>query len=218
MTPVLPAMAAGPLAVAAGLLLFRSVSATFILFHGAVCLGIPLMGILTGRASPGDYGLRRDPGGVKRSLIAGSAAFLAVLLFFALLRDRIWNMEEITAVLGEWGAGSMNPIVFGAMMVLGNAFLEELFWRGYALSRLVRVTSRRRAVLISAAFYSSYHGLTTGMLFSIPFAIISVAAVFATGVYWGRKSLETGSLLFPVVTHLCVDLAIIAAYFIFLSG
>jgi len=211
-------MAAGPLAVASGLLLFRSVLATFILFHGVVCLGIPLMLLIKGRACPGDYGFKRDPRGPWKALLTGAALFLAVFLFFALLKDRIWNMEEITTVLEGWGAGSMNPIAFALMMVVGNAFLEELFWRGYALARLVRVTSRRRAVLISAAFYSSYHGLTTGILFSIPFAILSVAAIFAAGACWGGIRLETGSLFFPVVTHLFVDLAIIAAYFIFISG
>ncbi|HRW78727.1 MAG TPA: hypothetical protein P5207_08680, partial [Candidatus Sabulitectum sp.] len=122
---VLAAMAAGPLAVASGLLLFRSVLATFILFHGVVCLGIPLMLLIKGRACPGDYGFKRDPRGPWKALLTGAALFLAVFLFFALLKDRIWNMEEITTVLEGWGAGSMNPIAFALMMVVGNAFLEE---------------------------------------------------------------------------------------------
>jgi len=214
-------MILGPAAVAAGLLLFKSAALTFVLFHGGVCLLVPVADMLLNRISPGSFlrscGLRKTPGKLFPSLLWGSLAFALVYLFFAVFHEAIWDSAGISGVINSWGINRMNPVLFVSMMVLGNAFLEEFFWRGYIVYKLSNRVGSRSVILISAAFYTSYHTITTGVLFSLSYAAVSTVSVFAAGVLWGSVRLRTGSLLFPFVTHLFVDLAVMAAYLKYLA-
>ncbi|OPX29262.1 MAG: hypothetical protein B1H09_06550, partial [Gemmatimonadaceae bacterium 4484_173] len=75
----------------------------------------------------------------------------------------------------------------------------------------------KTVILLSSAFYTSYHVITTGILFPPGYAAVSTVLVFGAGVLWGTVRVKTGSILFPLVTHLFIDLAIMAAYLKFLS-
>lgn len=218
---VLPVMLAGPAAVAVGLLVLESAPVTFILFHGMVCLLIPLTAMIrsgkpvsvflreTGLVFP-----RRE---VILSLWWGAAAFAVTFSLFSLLHHRIWTTSGITAVLSRWNVGSLDPLSFALVMVVGNAFLEELFWRGYCVKLLGKRLSRKGIILLTSAFYASYHGITTGILFSFPFALASFSLVFLAGAVWCSVRLRTDSLAIPIVTHLFLDAAIIAVYFTHLT-
>lgn len=220
LTGTLAVMALAPVSVSAGLLLLRSISATFLLFHGGVCLLVPLLHMAVQREKPRAFlrslGLVRTPGGAISALLWGLASFALVFGFFALLRGRIWDAPEVSRTLSMWGVHRIHPLLFVFIMVVGNGFLEEFFWRGYALRRLMPLVSPRSALVISSLFYASYHGLTTGILFSLPYAAVSVVSIFFAGMVWGRIRIRTGSLLLPVVTHVFIDLAIMAVYLLYL--
>ena len=221
MTSVIALMTIAPAAVAAGLLLLKSAGLTFALFHGGVCLLVPLSDMFIHRRPHGQFlrscGFIINPRERLSSVLWGLAAFALVFLFFMLFHHSIWDSAHISRVISLWGVHLINPFSFVAMMVLGNAFLEEFFWRGYIIGKLSKLASNRAVILLSAAFYASYHTITTGVLFSLPYALISSVSVFAAGIIWGSIRLRTGSLLFPVVTHLFVDLAVMAAYLTYLA-
>ena len=221
MAGIIALMFLAPAAVAAGLILFKSVTLTFVLFHGVVCLLVPLIDMALHRISLSQFlrncGLRSDRGRLLSSLLWGLSAFAVVYLFFALFHRAIWDSTGISGVISSWGIQRMNPVIFFSMMVLGNAFLEEFFWRGYVVYKLSSRVRRRTVILLSAAFYASYHTITTGVLFSLSYAVVSTVSIFAAGVLWGTVRMKTGSLLFPVVTHLFVDLAVMAAYLSYLA-
>ncbi len=182
---------------------------------------VPLLHMAVHREKPRDYlrslGLVPATGGVLPALLWGMASFAVVFGFFALLRGRIWEAGEVSQTLSMWRVLRIHPILFVSMMVIGNGFLEEFFWRGYALRRLMAQVPPRSALVISSLFYASYHGITTGILFSLPYAAVSVVSIFFAGMVWGRIRIRTGSLLLPVVTHVFIDLAIMAVYLLYLS-
>lgn len=220
LTCTLAVMALAPAAVSAGLLVFQSIGATFVLFHGGVCLLVPLLRMAVQREKPRAFfrslGLVHVPGGALSALLWGMASFAVVFGFFALLSGRIWDAGEVSRTLSMWGVHRIHPLLFVSIMVIGNGFLEEFFWRGYALGRLMPLVSPRSALVISSLFYASYHGITTGILFSLPYAAVSVVSIFFAGMVWGRIRIRTGSLLLPVVTHVFIDLAIMAVYLLYL--
>jgi uncharacterized protein len=220
LTGILAVMALAPLAVAAGLLVFRSITVTFVLFHGGVCLLVPLLHMAVRREKPGAFlrglGLVRTPDEAWPSLLWGLACFAVVFAFFALLRERIWNAGEVASVLSRWGVNRMDPFLFVSIMVIGNGFLEEFFWRGYIQRRLRGCLPPRKAEKLSSGFYASYHGVTTGVLFSLTWAAVSVVSIYFAGVIWSRVRVKTGSLVMPVVTHVFIDLAVMAAYLLYL--
>ena len=104
-----------------------------------------------------------------------------------------------------------------SMMILGNAFLEEFFWRGYIVSKLSPLYSKRAVILFSAFFYTSYHAITTGVLFPFQYAVLSTSLVFSAGIVWGTVRVKTGSILFPVITHGFIDLAVMVTYLKYLA-
>lgn len=220
LTGIIAVMALAPGAVALGLFVFRSVAVTFALFHGCVCLMLPMLHMVFRREKPGTFfrslGLVSTPGGVLPALLWGMASFAAVFAFFSVLRGHIWDAPEVSHTLSMWGIQRIHPILFVSMMVVGNGFLEEFFWRGYALRRLMEQVSPRSALVLSSLFCASYHVMTTGALFSLSYAVVSVASIFFAGLVWGGIRMKTGSLLLPVVTHVFIDLAIMAVYLLYL--
>ncbi len=210
-----------PASIAAGLLLFKNAGITFLLFHGGVCLLLPVSDFLTHRIPLPVFlkncGFKATGKMWISSFLWGILLSVVIFTFFSLFKERIWDSTAIAQVISKWGINSMNPLLFVSMMVFGNAFLEEFFWRGYIVHKLSPVFGNRGKILLSALFYTSYHAITTGVLFSLQYAIISTIAVFAAGVVWGTVRVKTASILFAVITHLFADLSIMAAYLIFLS-
>lgn len=214
-------MCLAPLSVAAGLLIFRSVAAAFVLFHGGVCLLVPLTDMAVHktplRVFLWELGLHGSWRGAVSAILAGLFSFAAVFLFFSMSQGDIWDHEEISLAIDSWGINRMNPVFFVVMMVAGNGFLEEFFWRGYILRRLSAVSGEWTVTLLSSVFYASYHSITTGVLFSLPYAAASTASIFIAGIMWAWMKQRSGSLLFPVVTHVFVDLAIMVVYLKYLA-
>ena len=221
MTGLILLMCLAPASIAAGLLLFKSAGLTFILFHGGVCLLLPISDFLIHKtsltASLKKYGFRASRKMLVSSLLWGVFVFAVIFTFFSLFQERIWDSTAISQVISKWGINTMNPLLFLSVMILGNAFLEEFFWRGYIMQKLSKFYGNRGVILFSALFYTSYHTITTGVLFSLQYAMISTIAVFAAGIVWGTVRVRTASILFPVITHLFADLSIMAAYLKFLS-
>lgn len=209
-------MTMAPASVAIGLVLLKSVTATFILFHGVVCLSVPLLDVLLQRRSLAlflrETGFKDFRSNILQAVLIGLVMLGAVFLFFSALQSSIWNISGIAELLDRWGINRRNPVPFILMMILGNAFLEEFFWRGYITVKLTGLMGKRAVILVSSAFYASYHSLTTGVLFSVPYAIVSTVSIFAAGVLWSSIRLRSGSLIFPLVTHLFVDLGIMLIY------
>ncbi len=214
-------MCLAPASIAAGLLLFKSAGLTFLLFHGGVCLLLPVSDLLIHRISIPVFlkncGFRASRKMLILSFLWGLFLFAVIFTFFSLFQERIWDSTAISRVISKWGINTMNPFLFLSVMVFGNAFLEEFFWRGYITQKLSKFFGNRGVILFSALFYTSYHGITTGVLFSLQYAMISTIAVFAAGVVWGTVRVRTASILFPVITHLFVDLAIMMVYLKYLA-
>ncbi len=221
MTGLILAMCLAPAAITVGLVLCRSAVLTFLFFYVGVCLLLPVLDAFIHNTSTAaffkNYGFRTGRSSVVSLLLYGGFVFAAVFLLFSLLQGKIWDSTEISLVLSEWGINRMNPVVFVSVMVLANAFLEEFFWRGYIIHKLSVFYGNKTVILLSSAFYTSYHVITTGILFPPGYAAVSTVLVFGAGVLWGTVRVKTGSILFPLVTHLFIDLAIMAAYLKFLS-
>lgn len=217
MTAIILFWLAAPAAIGIGLFLLESVPATFILFHGVVCLLIPFADLVLFRGYRGkelsDFlGLHHFRQNLLQSLITGSCICAAVFLFFALLQERIMNLSSVELLLARWGVQPGDTLWFVTVMVLLNSVVEEIYWRGFIFGRLREKLSPGMTIALSSAFYASYHGLTTGALFSPLYAVICSIAVFLGGVYWGYMRLRRNTVWFSIVTHFMADLGIMLIY------
>jgi uncharacterized protein len=212
-----------PFSIAAGLLVFKSVRLTFLLYQGVYCAGIPLIDLLLVRRPP--TGEIRDLLGLHvsgrrflRAVVPAAGVLALMTAFFVLFRNVLVDADEVAALLRNWRIGRDALPVFLPVMALVNPVVEELYWRGYYLGRLKERMSVRRAILVSAFFYASYHFITTASLFNVKIGTVFTAVIFGAGVFWGWMRERTGSVAGPILMHAAADWAVLIPYLLYVHG
>jgi len=198
-----------PVVVVTILLLGRNVFAVFAVYHLGFCLFLPagkniLRRGLTFSNHLAFLGLT-GPGtarGLAVGLGLGVLLGAGTLLAFGLFGEFFLAGHNVPEVLGQWGVNKNNlPLLFW-FMTLVNGPAEELYWRGF----LHRETSNRRprgsTILLMAACYASYHGVTVFLLVAdLPVALLFMAAIFVAGTGWGWLREKTGSVWPALLGH-----------------
>ena len=87
-------------------------------------------------------------------------------------------------------------------MTLVNGPAEELYWRGFVHTEMSDRRPRLSTILLIAASYASYHGVTVYVLAAnLPVALLFMAAIFAAGWGWGWLREKTGSVWPALLGH-----------------
>ena len=214
--------ALGPLAVAIGLLVLKNAFLTFLLFHGLVCLGIPIVDLVVLQKLKvagvlGSLGLTYHRGSLRVGVYSGIAFLVAIVFFFYVLRDSVIQEGEIQSLLHSWQIQRNHVFVLLVLMILANSVLEEIYWRGYTLGRFRSQLKTIPAVVLSSLFYASYHLITTANLFSMQVGILFTSVIFCAGVFWGAMRVRSGSLYGPIVSHFLADAAVMIIYVAFIQ-
>jgi len=206
-----------PMAVYLGLIVCHSALLTFILFHGLICLGIPSSDLLirqrkTVAASLEYLGWKNFRPTFLPALAIGLLLFALTYFLFIFFQDRLLDTEHLQVVLESWHIEKRHIIPFMFMMIVANSVIEEIYWRGYLYRKLERIVSPGRVVLLSSAFYTSYHIITTMSLFPLQYAIIFTIIIFSAGIFWAIMRRKYDSIFYPLISHLLADLGIMLIY------
>lgn len=205
-------MLVAPLTVAVTLLWAHSVWLTFAVYHLGVCLLAPAVmaradGTRGLRAHLADIGVLTRPGrrfrrGLRSGLLCGVLMGTGTLVAFNLAGDTLLRRADLAGVLAQWGVGPGQLPQLFAVMLLGNAFAEELFWRGWVHGRFASWPARGTAIGITAALYTSYHMLTAALLTrSATATALFTVAVFGAGCIWGWLREKHGTVWPAVLGH-----------------
>jgi membrane protease YdiL (CAAX protease family) len=83
------------------------------------------------------------------------------------------------------------------------AALEELTWRGLVMNNLERVTSRRRAAVLTTLLYAAAHlpSLSVLRMRGVGYNPLLVVAALGCGAVWSVLALRTGRLTPVVLAH-----------------
>lgn len=204
-------------AVSTGLLVFHSLILTFILFHVVTCLGVPVVhGWWEQRLRKNWQDLanyhvinRRDC--LIEGVGSGFVLMIGVLSGFYYMIQTGVSVPWIRTNLEEWGLTYEWLWVFAIYMSVGNSFFEELLWRGFTLERLGRLLSVQGAVMLSSLFYTSYHVILGTVLFGWSWGLLVATLAWVIGCYWAYLRLKYQSLAGPWMSHLLVDVGIMAS-------
>jgi len=182
-----------PLLVVIGLEVFHSVTVVFVSYHLVLCLGSVLF---LGRGI--DLGLR-----TRRGLPLGIALLVALAvippLAFKLLPDLFPDEALLRRVLTNWNIDPSNPGPLLVFMALVNGPAEELFWRGFLQSRLLRGWPSAIALVL---LFSSYHLVTIGDLApGIGGLALMFTGVVAAGTFWTWTRWRWNSLWPALLSH-----------------
>lgn len=155
--------------------------------------------------------------------------FIAVgaLLYFLIFPDRydpeFSLIRNSMALLDPNGKElTQSDLINVILMQLGSAVLlapvlnfipslgEELGWRGYLFPKLIQVTSRKMAVILSGVIWGLWHAPLIAMgynygfgyrLFPLPGILGMILYCFLVGAFMCYLTLKTGSVLAATIVH-----------------
>ncbi len=139
------------------------------------------------------------------------------ILMFGLIFGSYWfggrywlNIPDIRARVQ--GMGMNIPLMvfgFGTFQTLINSFVEEYVWRWFVYRHCELLWSKKRAIWISAGFFTLHHTiLMVAYCDDWRLIMIGSAAVFLAGVLWARCVKIYNSLLPSYISHVAADLAL----------
>lgn len=206
-----------PIVIYLGLEIFNSITLTFVMFHGIVCLGIPIIDLFIIKKCSlkkvfKTIGFINYKKTIVWSILTGILFFLIIILFFSFLKKYIIDIKNIETLLEQWNLNPKYMMLFLFIMIFANSVLEEVYWRGYIFSRFKRCTNIKIVIILTSLFYCSYHFITTINLFSVVYGIIFSVVILGAGIFWGFMRYKFDSIYFPMISHLLADLGIMLIY------
>lgn len=101
------------------------------------------------------------------------------------------------------------PMVLVAALV--NATVEEYIFRAFLMPAMLRIGGVAAGLWGQAALFGMMHwGLGVGVLAALP---VSLGIGFGS-VLWGKAALDTRGMLWVVLAHTMIDVAVMSAYFV----
>lgn len=104
---------------------------------------------------------------------------------------------------------SLPAVATWLLFALVNGFMEELFWRGLVLHGLGN-WSPWVAVLASSLLFALNHPVTFGPVSVSLRHPVTVLGALIMGVAWSWVTLQTASLVWPVLGHILTNLGAMA--------
>lgn len=116
--------------------------------------------------------------------LLGGAIYAAIVIALGL--DFLLPSQDIDEILGSGALRALNFAMVGSIA----PFAEELFFRGFLMTALIRLMGVARGILVSAAIFAVVH-IDVGAM--IP--------IFVTGALLGWLYIRSGSIWPPTLAH-----------------
>jgi membrane protease YdiL (CAAX protease family) len=101
-------------------------------------------------------------------------------------------------------------VPFSIFLALLHSFIEEFYWRWFVYGGLRRLLPVATAQILAGLAFSAHHLVILGAYFPLWLALLGTAGVAAGGVFWCRLYERQGSLAGAWISHVLVDVAILA--------
>jgi membrane protease YdiL (CAAX protease family) len=116
------------------------------------------------------------------------------------------GLIPLPLLLMNWSLfDSLQLVLAWFLFALINAPLEEGYWRGLLLDKTANWPGWL-AVVYSSFFFAINHPLTFGVHSIANGHPVTVVSTFMMGLVWAMVYRKTGSLRWPVIAHVLVDL------------
>ena len=190
-----------------GLVTFKNVPVTFILFYGWL-----LFFSLYYLKKWHQRKLVVNTKSILVGFISGLICLSAIYGTVYFLKSSVFNLTELRELLIEWNFTGANVFWLVLFLIFINPILEEIYWREFMYDKLESKLGATTSITITAFFYSLYHLLSIYFIFSFPFNLIAVLPVFLAGVTWGFFRYKLKSIIAPIISHVLADLGIMLVY------
>jgi membrane protease YdiL (CAAX protease family) len=150
-------------------------------------------------------------------LFGALVSLVAVVMYqFLLNQTQVFSGvgERIRSKLSEFGLTT--PLGYAGLatfLAVVNSFLEEYYWRWFVFGRLCKYMSMPAAVVVSSLGFMAHHVVVLSVYFPGRFLTIVLPfslAIAVGGAVWACLYHRTSSILAPWISHLIVDLTVMA--------
>ena len=152
---------------------------------------------------------------IKLSFMYGLAVIAVIFIVFIVVRPFI-EREMIVNTMAEYSIdGSNFPFVF-IHIVLINAALEELFFRGFIFSTIYK-TNRVYAHLYSSILFSLYHVSYLSNALNLGVFLFAVIGLIIAGIIFNLLVVKCKSMSGCLIVHVSANLALnmIIVYYLY---
>ncbi len=150
-------------------------------------------------------------------LASGTLLLAAMMLLYHLGLGPLGALDRPAEAMGEklvgMGLDSLaRYIAFAAFLSVVHSLLEEYYFRWFVFGQMRKLLPFGPAVALSSVAFAAHHVLVLAQFFgwTSPLMWLGVVCVGVGGAYWAWQYERTGSLLGPWISHLLVDVAILA--------
>ena len=145
--------------------------------------------------------------GLRLSFLCSGGVFALIISAFIILRSFL-NQEAITAALSHNGITAGNfPLVF-IYIVLINAVLEEIFFRGMCFYALYRAGYKAYAHIFSSLLFAVYHVAILNNALSVLMFILCISVLAVGGLIFNYFVVKCKNILGSLIVHISANLAL----------
>lgn len=155
----------------------------------------------------------RVPAGMWTGVALGVAISIGILLGYGAIEWFFGGIDgaKLKEVATASGFGTpLSFVLLGAYLSLVNSLLEEYVWRWFVFRACASMMPPVPAVVLSAVFFTLHHIVVLAAYFPAWLAATASLGVFVGGCAWSWCYLRFGSVWPGYVSHIIVDLAILA--------
>ena len=161
--------------------------------------------------------LKGDKKNIKLSFIIGAGVFFFIQLAFLIARQFL-DETMITDALEHNGiTGSNFPLVF-VYIVLINAALEEIFFRGFLFLTIYRMGFKVYAHAYSSLLFAVYHVAILNSAVSLGMLAFLIFGLAVGGLIFNYFTMKCKSISGSLIVHISANLSlnlIISMYYLF---
>ncbi|MBI4256441.1 CPBP family intramembrane metalloprotease [Candidatus Uhrbacteria bacterium] len=143
-------------------------------------------------------------------LSSGAAFSVVIALVFLLFKDYFESLApalEVTVrTFGIWDW----YIPFAVILSLGHSLFEEVYWRWFVFGGLRLLMPVGAAMVVSSLAFASHHVLILWLFLPWPLAMFFGLCVAVAGMCWCMLYQKTNSLITSWLSHILVDVTILA--------
>jgi len=161
--------------------------------------------------------LKGDKKNMKIALYLGIFVFAFILIAFITIFRPLLEQSMIVDALSEVGITRSNYMIAFFYVILINAALEELFFRGFIFLELYRMNLKAYAHIFSAVLFALYHvsvirdGATPGLF------LLGIIGLAVVGLFFNEIARRCDSIVGSLIVHASANLAInlIGVYYMY---
>ena len=161
--------------------------------------------------------LKGDKKNIRLSFIIGAGVFIFIQVGFIILRPFFDEAMIIDALENNGITSSNFPLVF-IYIVLINAALEEIFFRGFLFLTIHRMGFKLYAHIYSSLLFAIYHVAILNEAVSIALLAFLIFGLVAAGVIFNYFALKCKSISGSLIVHISANLSlnlIVGIYYLF---